>query len=66
MLEAFEVPATVYVHTDAVGTDGRLSDRQRDEPFDHDLLTVGNHTRSHPYLTRIADHERRAAGIDGA
>jgi len=66
VLEALEVPATVYVHTDAIGTEGHLSERQLGELFDHDLVTVGNHTRSHPYLTRIDDDERCEAEIVGA
>lgn len=43
-----------------------MSRAQLDGLFDHDLVTVGNHTRSHPYLDRIDDRERLETEIRGA
>ncbi|MWG33845.1 polysaccharide deacetylase family protein [Halomarina oriensis] len=66
LLERFDVPATVYVHTDAIGSSNHLTETQLRDLFDHDLVTVGNHTRSHPYLDRVDDHGTLVDEIVGA
>jgi peptidoglycan/xylan/chitin deacetylase (PgdA/CDA1 family) len=79
VLEALDVPATVFVIADLVGEDRSdpreygleatreqmLSADQMWRLVDHDLITIGSHTRTHPSLTEI-DHECLLSEIVGA
>ena len=78
VLEALDVPATVFVIADLVG-EGRSDPREygleatREQMLsadqmwtliDHDLITIGNHTRTHPSLPDV-DHECLVSEIVG-
>lgn len=65
ILEKYRDAATFFVFTNAIGRNGFVTWADL-----HALLAagmqVGDHTRSHPYLTRIADEGRLWDEIDGS
>jgi peptidoglycan/xylan/chitin deacetylase (PgdA/CDA1 family) len=76
LLEEFDVPATVFVIADAIGdptfqhdppehVDTYLSRSQLDDLVAHDLVTIGNHTRTHSRLPTLAEGDL-VAEIRGA
>lgn len=81
VLREFDVPATVFVSPDLVGdrnpeltvarhgrgaAGGMLTDSQVAALADEPLVTVGNHTLTHPRLDRIDDHASLHREIVGA
>lgn len=77
VLEEFAVPATVFVIADAATesafrhdppehVDAYMTVSQLRDLVDHELVTVGNHTASHPRLSTVADPGRLEAEICGA
>lgn len=66
ILREYNAPATVYIITDTLDDssfthDGReneyLSHEEIEELVDEELVTIGNHTRSHPFLSEITGDE---------
>jgi len=60
IIEEYGVPATVFVVTNAIdnqetelNADETMSHSELAELVDHDLVTIGNHTRTHPVLTEV-------------
>lgn len=66
IIERYDVPATVYVPTEAIGGDHSLSVDQLVELAGHDLVTIGNHTKSHPKLTEVENEATLRDEIVGA
>lgn len=66
VLEECGVPATVFVVSDYVGGDGMLSSDQLEALVEHDLVTVGNHTKTHPLLPRVGPESTLREQIVGA
>jgi peptidoglycan/xylan/chitin deacetylase (PgdA/CDA1 family) len=77
VLEEFAVPATVFVIADAVtqpgfrhdppeAVDSYMKASQLRDLVDHQYVTVGNHTASHPRLSTVPDRETLTAEIVGA
>jgi peptidoglycan/xylan/chitin deacetylase (PgdA/CDA1 family) len=67
VLEEENVPATVFVVSMYIGSDVMMSkDQVSDIIENHENVTVGNHTKSHPKLSRIGDEEELERQILGA
>ena len=66
LLERYELPATLYVPTDVIGKEGHLTEDELVELADHNLVTIGNHTQSHPLLPEVADEATLRTEIIGA
>lgn len=76
ILHEFDIPATVFVISETLSDDGfahddayeyeYMSASQLRELVDDDLVTIGNHTRTHPDLTAISDPEAIESEVVGA
>lgn len=71
VLREFDVPATCFLIADRIGgatADGvpYMSADQVRELRDGELVTLGSHTRSHPWLSAISDEARLAEEIRGS
>ena len=77
ILDGFEIPATVFVVTDPIFRpdkpvrDTNISDQSIHmgradvaELVDNDRVHIGNHTKSHPQLTRCSDEELQNEIVD--
>jgi peptidoglycan/xylan/chitin deacetylase (PgdA/CDA1 family) len=78
VLESLGVPTTLFVVTELVGADRRdprdvglsagpdemLTDEQMRELADHDLVTLGNHTATHPSLPDLDDERLHREIVD--
>jgi len=69
ILHEYDAPATVFVVAETLddpsfthmpGTDNEyLSRRDIERLIDDDLITIGNHTRTHPFLSELSEDELR-------
>ncbi|KAA9396487.1 polysaccharide deacetylase family protein [Haloarcula sp. CBA1130] len=71
VLREFDVPATCFLITDRIGgstADGEayMSASQVRELIASDLVTIGTHTHSHPWLSGVTDEATLRAEIEGA
>lgn len=66
VLREFGAPATVFLVPDYVDSDPMLSTSQIEELKQEPLVTIGNHTRTHPHLSRIGNREALEDQILGA
>jgi peptidoglycan/xylan/chitin deacetylase (PgdA/CDA1 family) len=66
VLREFDVPATVFLVSEYIDSDPMLSISQIEELIQEPLVTIGNHTRTHPYLSRIGNHKALEDQILGA
>lgn len=71
VLEEFSVPATCFLIADRIGGETEtgvpyMTDSEIEDLVGSGLVTIGNHTRSHPWLSEIEDEERLRAEILGA
>ncbi|MFD1646080.1 polysaccharide deacetylase family protein [Haloarchaeobius litoreus] len=72
VLREFSVPATVYAVADFVGTNQGYNDcsimsaDQLHELVGEPLVTVGNHTHTHPHLAEVDDETELREEIRGA
>ena len=76
ILHEFDAPATVFVISGTLTDDGfahevgreheYLTEAQLLELVDDDLVTVGNHTQTHPHLPSIVDPDRIRDEVAGA
>ena len=65
ILEKYHYPATFFVFTNPIGTKGFMTwDQLR--TMQKAGMTIGSHSRSHPYLTRIADPKKLWNEINGS
>lgn len=66
VLREFDVPATVFVVSEYIDSGPMLSTDQVEELVEEPLVTVGNHTRTHPHLSRIGNQGALEDQIIGA
>lgn len=57
ILREFDVPATVFLVPDYIDSEPMLSASQVEELVECPLTTIGNHTKSHPHLSRIGNEQ---------
>ena len=50
VLKKYKLPATFFIVTDNIGADGYLGWNELCEMSDSGLITIGSHTRSHPWI----------------
>lgn len=55
VIHELEVPATVFLVSEYLGSDAFMSTEQAKSLVDDEFITVGNHTKTHPYLSRIGN-----------
>ncbi len=66
ILEKYKIRATFYVFTNPIGRDKRFMTWDQLRQLLAEGMTIGSHTRSHPYLTRLADEKALIDEIDGS
>jgi len=66
VLREFDAPATVFLVSEYLDSEPMLSGDQVRELVDDPLVTFGNHTRTHPHLSRIGNREALEDQILGA
>jgi peptidoglycan/xylan/chitin deacetylase (PgdA/CDA1 family) len=54
VLKKYNLPATVFVITDKIGAVGYLGWKELREMSDSKLITIGSHTRSHPWIPSVS------------
>jgi len=59
VLKKYNLPATVFIATDKIGTKGYLGWKELGEMSDSGLVTVGSHTRTHPWMPSASVDEER-------
>ena len=59
ILKKHNLPATFFIATDNIGTKGYLSWKQLREMSDSGLITIGSHTKSHPWIPTISVDEKK-------
>jgi peptidoglycan/xylan/chitin deacetylase (PgdA/CDA1 family) len=64
LLKKYGFTATFFVFTNAIGHKNYLSWNELRE-MSVAGMTIGGHTKTHPYLTKIADQETLANEVDG-
>ncbi|WP_372964596.1 polysaccharide deacetylase family protein [Marinobacter sp.] len=52
ILEQYQMPYTIFVSTNAVGTQGYMSWKQLEELANNRLVTIANHSADHAHLAR--------------
>ena len=50
VLKKYKLPATFFIVTDKIGADGYLGWKELREMSDSGLITIGSHTKSHPWI----------------
>lgn len=59
LLKKYNLKATVFMTVDKIGEPGMLSWRQLREMSDSGLVTIGSHTKRHPWLPTVSVDEDR-------
>jgi len=59
LLKKYNLKATVFMITDKIGEPGMLNWRELREMSDSGLVTIGSHTKSHPWLPTVSVDEDR-------
>ncbi|MFA5085558.1 MAG: polysaccharide deacetylase family protein [Candidatus Omnitrophota bacterium] len=59
LLKKYNMPATIFLITDKIGDSGYLGWKELREMSDSGLVTVGSHTKSHPWIPSISVYEDR-------
>jgi peptidoglycan/xylan/chitin deacetylase (PgdA/CDA1 family) len=59
VLKKYNLPATFFIITDKIGIDGYLGWKELREMSDSGLITIGSHTKSHPWIPSISVDENR-------
>lgn len=57
VLKKYNIPATIFVITDHIGRPGYLGWNQLREMSDSGLITIGSHTKTHPWLPTVSVDE---------
>ena len=55
VLKKYNLPATIFIEVNSVGTPGYLSWGQIEQMSKSGLIDIGSHTLNHPYLAHIKD-----------
>lgn len=59
VLKKYNLPATFFIAIDKIGTKGYLGWEELREMSDSGLVTIGSHTKSHPWIPTISVDEDR-------
>ncbi len=59
LLKKYNLKATIFVVTNKIGKPGRLGWKELREMSDSGLVTVGSHTKSHPWLPEVSVDEKK-------
>ena len=59
VLKKHNLPATFFIVTDKIGTSGYLGWRELREMSDSNLITIGSHTKSHPWIPSASVDEEK-------
>ncbi|MDP3730126.1 MAG: polysaccharide deacetylase family protein [Candidatus Omnitrophota bacterium] len=59
ILKKYNLPATFFIVTDKIGVSGYLGWKELREMSDSGLITIGSHTRSHPWIPSVSVDEKR-------
>ena len=59
VLKKYNLPATIFIVTDHIGRPNYLGWKELREMSDSGLITIGSHTKSHPWLPTISVDENR-------
>lgn len=59
VLKKYNIPATIFVVIDNIGKPGWLGWKEIKEMSDSGLITIGSHTKSHPWLPDISENKAR-------
>ncbi|MDO8535492.1 MAG: polysaccharide deacetylase family protein [Candidatus Omnitrophota bacterium] len=59
ILKKYNIPATIFIITDRIGEKGYLGWKELREMSDSGLITIGSHTRSHPWIASISIDEKK-------
>ena len=57
VLKKYKTPATIFVITEKIGKPGYLGWKQLREMSDSGLITIGSHTKTHPWLPSVSVDE---------
>lgn len=59
ILKKYNMPATLFMAVDRIGSPGYLEWRHLREMSDHGLITIGSHTMSHPWLPTVSVEDEK-------
>ena len=59
ILKKYNLPATIFISTDKIGASGYLSWNELREMSDSGLITIGSHTKSHPWMPAVSIDEEK-------
>ena len=59
VLKKYNLPATVFISTDKIGAIGYLGWKELREMSDSGLITIGSHTKSHPWIPSVSVDEEK-------
>lgn len=59
VLKKYNLPATIFIATDKIGRPGYLGWKELREMSDSGLITIGSHTKSHPWLPEVSVDEKK-------
>lgn len=59
VLKKYHLKATIFVTTDRIGTNGYLGWNELREMSDSGLVTIGSHTKSHPWLPSVSVDDKK-------
>ena len=62
VLKKYNLPVTVFIITDKIGASGYLGWKELREMSDSNLITIGSHTKSHPWLPSASVDEENLWG----
>lgn len=59
VLKKYNLPAAIFIATDNIGRPGYLGWKELREMSDSGLITIGSHTKSHPWLPTASVDEKK-------
>jgi peptidoglycan/xylan/chitin deacetylase (PgdA/CDA1 family) len=59
VLKKYNLPATFFIATGKIGASGYLGWKELREMSDSGLITIGSHTRSHPWIPAVSVYEEK-------
>ena len=59
VLKKYNLPATIFIVTDHIGMPDYLGWKELREMSDSGLITIGSHTKSHPWLPSVSIDEKK-------
>jgi len=59
ILKKYKLPAAFFIITDKIGTSGYLGWKELREMSDSNLITIGSHTKSHPWIPAASVDEEK-------